>query len=185
MVDVPSGWTALTWAIVQQDASEVQESIAGGANVDERTNDGLTPLGCALVVEYGEGGNDLTKMLLSHGADPNLPFDDKGSIPLCRAAFIGNCETVRALLGVGAKLSAADSDGMTPLMYAAKGGHVTVVRLLVEHGVDVKAVDVAGRNALSWATTLGDYASTAQLLIEVGADPNNRDRWGKRRCFTL
>ena len=67
---------------------------------------------------------------------------------LLRAALAGEAEEVRALLGRGADVNAADRDGWTPLMEAASKGHAAVVRLLLDAGADASARSKAGWTAL-------------------------------------
>jgi hypothetical protein len=47
--------------------------------------------------------------------------------------------TVRALVGLGADVEAADTDGWQALHHAAENGHESTVRALVELGADVNA----------------------------------------------
>lgn len=47
------------------------------------------------------------------------------------AAFEGNSEIVKLLLGAGADVNAADKDGMTSLMHAKERGHAESANLLL------------------------------------------------------
>ena len=67
---------------------------------------------------YGAAGiahdASLTRLLLEHGADPNVP-DNSGGMPLHFAASSGSRRVVKLLLAHGAKINAKDAGGKTPL----------------------------------------------------------------------
>jgi len=82
------------------------------------------------------GGHlEVVKLLLEHGADPNVKNRD-GKTPLHNAASEGHLEVVKLLLERGADPNVKDDDGNTPLHNAAWRGHLEVVKLLLEHGAD-------------------------------------------------
>ena len=61
------------------------------------------------------GNLELTKLLLSHGADPNHRYDI-GDIPLeVTAAARGYPKTLRALIAAGADVNAQCKDGISAL----------------------------------------------------------------------
>ncbi len=91
----------------------------------------------------------VTALLLEAGAEVNAR-NDAGTTPLHSALASRNPATVSAFLEAGAELEAADSRGHTPLLRAAW--------LLL--------------SAPEKATEL------AMQLLEAGADPNARGRWG-------
>lgn len=96
------------------------------------------------------------KLLLAHGADPNIPTAH-GLTALGAAAGVGyvggmskewsrqqRFEVVKFLLDLGGSVDAADSVGRTPLHGAAALGYPEVVQLLVEHGAKLDAKDKGG-----------------------------------------
>lgn len=90
-------------------AQDIQAEINKGADVRERTEDGLTPLHNAARWDNAEA----ITVLLQAGADIEARNKD-GVTPLHRAARWGKAEAVIALLQAGADGKARDEDGKTP-----------------------------------------------------------------------
>lgn len=112
--------------------------------------------------------------------------DRQGRTALHVAAYAGHIEIVIALLEAGADPALADAQGRTPLMEAVRGGHVEVVdellRQLPDGGASQAArVDADGRGLLSLACD-SDRATPELIarLIDLGADPAQVDKQGKR-----
>jgi ankyrin repeat protein len=71
-----------------------------------------------------------------------------------------------------------DPDGGTPLAYAAKAGHLDTTRVLLESKrVDPDSKDTDGRTPLLLAAS-GEYKEVVHVLIQYGACPNHKDRFG-------
>jgi uncharacterized protein len=124
----------------------------------------------------------LMKLLLQHGADPNIPTEHNVT-PLMVASGIGwvegvtyewspqeTYETVKFLLDLGADVNAQDTlDGRTALMGAAHKGRNDVIQLLVDRGADLSLHDIGSRDSIhalagiSWQAI--DYADG---LVRVG-----------------
>lgn len=77
------------------------------------------------------GHDKIVKMLLEHGADPNMR-EQGGFTPLHSAAQNGDVETIRALLLGGADLTLKSEDGKTPLDIAMDADHDKAAALLGE-----------------------------------------------------
>src|SRR5262249_47306676 len=128
------------------------------------------------------GNSRTVKLLLERGADAT-EHNNVGISPIMSGAASGDLETVRLLLGAGAKaddfpksndLRAAASAGLrTPLMWAAYNNDVRMVRLLLDHAADPNQATYFG-NPLSQACW-NDGFEAADLLIDRGADVNARD----------
>jgi ankyrin repeat protein len=61
-----------------------------------------------------------------------------------------------------------------PLIEAAARGDLPEVRRLLERGASVRASDQRGRTALI-AAAYGNHVRVARVLLEAGADPNEKD----------
>jgi len=83
------------------------------------------------------------------------------------------------LLRAGGDPNAAVRKGRTPLLVALDNFESDIARSLIEHGADSKsgAVGEDGTNALTAAVVSG-YEDSVFLLIEKGADVNQRHRFG-------
>jgi ankyrin repeat protein len=104
------------------------------------------------------GDIELLKLLVKHGADPQIKTEF-GDTALTAAAGIGwvegvtyehspkaNLETVKYLLDLGLDPNAANGDGRTPLMGAALKGRNEVVQLLVDRGARLEQRDKGSRD---------------------------------------
>jgi cytohesin len=113
-------------------------------------------------------------IILASGAPGSEPD------PLFGAVLAGDLETVRSLLDAGAGVDARDHRNETPLHWAALGGHGRIVDLLLARGasVDVQA-DKTLWTPLHSLACAKDRAGIALSLVEAGADPDARDKWGR------
>ncbi len=144
--------------------------IAAGTGVDVSQGDGTTALDWATY----RLDVPMVKVLLKHGANPNL-MSILGSSPLGEAVKTGNVELVKMLLKAGADANLANPDGQTPLMIAAHTGVVKVAKLLVRHGANVNAWERwRGQTGLMWAAAQG-YPDMTQYLVRHGAQVNIRE----------
>src|SRR3974390_1123611 len=107
--------------------------IERGADVNRPDGDtGETPLHATLCTTDRLRRNIVMKVLLAHGANPNVatkPNQEtggfmrdcrtKGETPLHRAAAFGDEDAIQMLLDAGAKIDARDMNGETPLSWAS------------------------------------------------------------------
>jgi ankyrin repeat protein len=100
----------------------------------------------------------------------------ESSCDIWTAAYVGNIERVRALLGRDPSLvnRAGDDRSGTPLVHAAGRGHLEVVRLLLERGADpnVSEEGNAPHGRALYSAVYNRHVDVARLLLEHGANPN-------------
>ena len=173
-----AGATALIRAATSYEKTRLL--VAAGAKVRVRTALGNAPL----ILAARRAGNSRTvQLLLQCGANPT-ERNDVGVSPLLSGAASGDLETVRLLLGAGAKANDFPKSNQprtadiaagfrTPLMWAAYHNDVRMVHLLLEQGADPNQATYFG-NPLSHACW-SDSFEVAKVLLARGAKVNARD----------
>jgi uncharacterized protein len=158
----------------------IKALLAGGGNVNARTREtppfrnhlleitgslewvdftGQTPFLTAALA----GDVAVMRLLLQHGADPNI-HTFAGTSPLMAAAGVNwvlaqtwtegpeqLLEAVRLCHELGMDVNQANSMGITALHGAANRGSNDIILYLVDQGADVAAQDNEHRTALDWA----------------------------------
>ncbi len=171
-----SGNTALIHAAQGKSASGVLALLVRhGADVNAKNKEGETALGNACFGGY----QDNVEVLLSNGAEVDVP-NANGMTPLIRAFGYGkNVEVIKLLLDHGANLEAVDSSGGTPLIAAAKSQREELVKLLLDRGARIDAKSSYGRTALMEVAMIKGAEKIVELLIQNGADVNMVDSGGE------
>jgi ankyrin repeat protein len=168
----------------------IRALLKAGANVNARTREvppsrrWLYSLGDVSWVDFtGQtpflraalaGDNYTMRVLLEHGADPNLATS-AGTTPLMAAAGVNwvvaqtytespqaLMDAVKLCLELGADVNATNSMGLTALLGAANRGSNDIIELLVQRGARLDVKDKEGRTALRWAEGV--------FLAAVGAE---------------
>jgi ankyrin repeat protein len=178
------GWTPLLVATNNRHYRIARWLVENGANVDAANKGGWTPLYLATDNRNIEGGDfpvpkpdmdhlDFIKILLDHGANPNLRVKDD---TLTRTIF-----TMQWLFESGA----------TPFVRAAQSGDLELMQLLMKHGADPKMATDFGDTALSAAAGIGwvegvtyehsvkENLEAVKLALDLGLDPNSANRDGR------
>jgi len=109
------------------------------------------------------GDVSVMKLLLKHGADPNIPTFS-GTTALMAAAGVNwvfdqtydegqpaLLEAVKLCVELGMDVNAVNSMGLTALHGAANRGSDEIIRYLVQRGARVDVKDAEGRTPLTWA----------------------------------
>jgi ankyrin repeat protein len=158
----------------------IQTLLDKGANVNARTKEvvpirreflritgslswvdftGQTPFLTAALA----GDVSVMKLLLKHGADPNIPTFS-GTTALMAASGVNwvfdqtydegqpaLLEAVKLCVELGMDINAVNSMGLTALHGAANRGSDEIIRYLVQQGARVDVKDAEGRTPLTWA----------------------------------
>ena len=143
--------------------------------------------GTVLMATAYLGRHDMLKMLLDHGAAPNLASTITGETPLHVAAakgfVVGTLECVTLLLKAGANPNCkAKSDietstyyrdikvvGETPLHLAAAYGSKAMIEVLLQYGADPSIKDDRGESPLTW------YSRHQRTSDHIKLDRDSRD----------
>src|SRR5882724_388568 len=181
------GQTPLILAVEQDSVDMVKVLIESKANFVVFDRRGDSPLSKASQKGFPEGV-EMTQLLLSAGADPNLA-SESGWTPLMSAEAFNYREPwgasshiiVDELLKRGARVNARSKKGTTAMIEAA--GHpsrddASFVADLIAAGADVNVADEDGETALMAAAENG-HIKKVKLLIANGARVDARDKLGR------
>ena len=129
-------------------------------------------------IHYAAMRDDVSimKVLLEHGADPDLCDDDRET-PLIIATRSNIIPVVEALLATNCHLNYKGFMDYTALHWAVYSNHVTIVKLLLEHGASVNERNCLNRLPLHMAASCNAVES-AWLLLEFGAETDCVDSSG-------
>jgi ankyrin repeat protein len=173
--------TALIYAVRANDVESVKALLAGGADVNQVSGYGWSPLLVATQNRFYKLG----AFLLENGADPNvankgawtplyLATDNRnienGDYPV-RKSDMDHLDFIKLLLAKGANVNARvkditesrtvftdqwlDENGATAFFRASQSGDVTLMKLLLSHGADPFIATTLGVTALQVASGIG------------------------------
>ena len=113
LVVVPTTATRELWRIVETGEMGELEAVLPRADINARNEHGMT----ALMRAAYHGHVEMVRVLLEHGADPNITRNDNFTA-LSLAAFFGHAEIVDTLMAHGAKTDVATRFGTSPYIWA-------------------------------------------------------------------
>eukprot|EP00026_Physarum_polycephalum_P003841 Phypoly_transcript_03857.p1 GENE.Phypoly_transcript_03857~~Phypoly_transcript_03857.p1 ORF type:complete len:722 (+),score=129.74 Phypoly_transcript_03857:58-2223(+) len=153
----------------------VELLLESGANVYGVDILGYTPI----LVAALKGDVEIAKILLAHGADPNVKAnrDEDYVQPIHFAASGGHPQMVKLLLAEGVDVNARTSNNETPFYFAAQNGSVEVARLLLSKGADFNTSQRDTQDTPLLIAIKNGHAGVVRLLLENGAPlpPRKRD----------
>jgi uncharacterized protein len=130
--------------------------IEAGADVNEADPNGNTALmhaaknGSAVAHASRNNQVGVLRLLLSRGADPNVPDIEGGNV-INFAAGKGYMEIVRLLAENGADLNVCDKEGNTPLMCAINNKFAGIVCFLATRNTDLTVTNKNNKTAMDLA----------------------------------
>ena len=165
--------TGRLWhAATTGDIKKVEQFLdSGSVDVNHRFGDKT-----ALWQSMSKRHEDVVRLLLERGADPNTPGNEYDHTPLHGAAGLGSKELVEMLLNAGADPMDQDEDtGSTPLHSAVYARSCEVIQILRDHGADPNKEDNTGDTPLTIAHEKG-LMDIVDILKNGGAGEATANR---------
>uniref|UniRef100_A0A3B4GFT7 SH3 and multiple ankyrin repeat domains 1 n=1 Tax=Pundamilia nyererei TaxID=303518 RepID=A0A3B4GFT7_9CICH len=174
--DSDTGETPLTLAVQCEPGGgeAIRVLVDGGAHIDFRAKDGLTPLHKAVRGHH----HTALLVLLSLGASPDYK-DRRGLTPLYHTVLTGGdtscCET---MLYHHAKLGIRDENGWDETHQACQNGNSQHLEHLLFYGADSSSQNASGNTALH-ICALYNKESCARILLYRGANKDTKNNSGQ------
>jgi ankyrin repeat protein len=131
--------------------------------------------------EFGDAAQngDVEKLneLIASGVDVDSLFYPDHT-PLMFAVYYGHYEVAKLLIDEGANVNAAHSNDHTVLYHALEASqlHAELIQLLVDAGVNMDYTPL--KWAIQYQYSNSEVQEIMAILIEAGADVNERDQTG-------
>jgi ankyrin repeat protein len=154
---------------------EIRRAVRKGADVNEISGSGETPLTCA--IQFNKKPFEAAQLLINAGANVNTS-DAAWGTPLHCAVRMSDIEVsiklIQLLLDHGAEINSPMGYGkITPLMLASGGTkNFIIAELLIKKGADIHAKDSKRETPLHYAAAINGNSKIIELLILNGADVN-------------
>lgn len=193
----------LIQAVEDGNLEQIEHLVSVGADVNEISQEGMTPLLMAVIRDK----IDALSLLLKLGADPTIAATGKinpialaqknnrplmeiylvdkmikqqgsGHNYLTMAAVQNNILAIKNCINLKMDLNVGDKDFGTALMYAAYYNNIEIVKLLIAAKANINATDKEGISALAIAAAQGNI-KIVSLLVSAGADINQVNNKGE------
>ena len=139
--DIKRGVPPIFAAIQNRLHKELLEILATGADIELKNKFETTPLSFAIY----QKDDTIIKILLDHGANPNVIDGNGRYTPLSQAIVYNRASTVKLLLRYDADVNFKSNKSETALTVAAKGcKNFKIVSLLLYKGADPDLIDSFG-----------------------------------------
>ncbi|WP_444897187.1 ankyrin repeat domain-containing protein [Microbulbifer sp. SSSA005] len=163
----------LAGAAAKGNVGRIDSLVEGGVDVNSKGKHNATPLFWAISNE--EGFNYLLKL----GADPNVVFDDGGSI-LHWLVVRGKIQLLKAALASGGDPNLISSINEDSLLYLAIGSpnELDSVELLIGAGANVNGTTSSGNTAAMLAAGYNHFETVA-VFVKNGVDASIRNESGE------
>ena len=148
---------------------EVIHLLEKGANINTRSEEGVTPL----MYAASNGHPETVKILILNGANINSkPLD--GTSAIISASIPGYYEIIEELIIADANVNDKDNYGATPLLYSSAYNHYQLCDMLLYYKANPDLSDYQLTSPLMAAVYAGNI-SIAEILLNEGANINKED----------
>jgi ankyrin repeat protein len=181
------GDTPLINSVFFGNLENVQYLLENGANVQLKNYDGNNSI---LVWPILDKDDDeaILKLLLQYGANINEK-DSANETPLHIAILFGRNKHVSMLLDNGVDVNVKGVNGMTPVAYVMESkvseNSISMLQKLIDGGADLNIKDIENQESPLDDAVYYGKPEFVRILLENGADPNIRDRFGETPIFEV
>lgn len=154
------------------DADLVRVVLKSGANVNQKFDDGMSPIWVAAF----NNNREMVQLLAAAGANINSK-DNDGRTILMWAIENNRKELAQVILASGANVNLLDNKKRTALSIAIEKNNLALVDLLLRYKAQVNIKDENGNAPLTIATATGNFPMV-QILVAGGATVNTEDKMG-------
>ncbi|XP_024870245.1 uncharacterized protein LOC112453629 isoform X1 [Temnothorax curvispinosus] len=134
---------------------------------------GVTPFHLVIGNDSEEFADQVTKLFLRHGGNPNVRSAD-GMTPVHVAAAWGRINILRLLLANGGDPLCLDNDGRSPFHYAFDGKYFKAVTMLANHCENIQDEDdepkyniVLDKVLVANGDVIAEYVASRDTVIDV------------------
>jgi len=160
-------------AAMTGDRAAVVALLKQGADVNATQGDAVTALHWAARL----GDPEMTRTLVTAGANVRATTRFAGYTPIHLAAERGSADVIATLLKAGADPNIRISTGATPIMFAAMSGSAAAVTALADAGADLNGAETdRGQTPLMFAVA-ANRLEVVRVLLKRGADANQATRF--------
>lgn len=162
----PINWQLIDYT-VDENLPMIKKSIAAGAYINFRNENGATPL----MIAVEKSNLEIVKYLLNIKADPNLSTYDSFT-PLMMSTFKGNLDITELLILNKADINAKDNYDATALCYAAAFGDFVMSDMLLFYGANpnIKTFD---QSSLLHIAAFTNDTNLFMLFLSKGLNIND------------
>lgn len=131
----------------------------------------------ALVLALNGNHQNVVKILLENGADPNLPMPlDSDKTALHYAVEQDRVNIAKLLLDFGADINAQDTSGRNALFGAVGLPDTKAASLLLSNGIDVESSIDEDDNSVLHSAVIADSTDLLSLLLDQGLSVAKSDK---------
>lgn len=158
--------SALRISAVHRDIPFIKQLIGHGVPLNQPNDKGYTALHMAVLC----GHDEVVRLLLEAGANPNTQEKRNKRTPLFDAVRLGHHDIVAELLNSKANPNIPNIHGDMPIVVAAKDGDIPLVYKLATKKAKVNVVSVEKKGVIAYLKSATDVAT--RWLKQKGAPDN-------------